>query len=131
MVDLRCGTADPQKTFSKTELAVGLRCGKAKAKTPRYSARLDLVFARDNNRCFLLFSVKEKSTRLATSSLPSKRPNGSEPPPVKTLLPPAQAPLLMTPTESTDAALSFNMLNHVFQATSAAVAQEEDPTGQW
>ena len=119
--------ARPSNIFSGHEVAVGLRCGKAN-KTPRYLARLDPVFARDNSGRSILFSIKEESTRLATSSPLSKRHNGKEPPRVKTLLPLARAPLQKTPTGSTDPAPSFNTLTHVFQATSVPVAQEEDPT---
>ena len=127
-VGLRCGTADPRTLFLTTRWRSILRCGKANTKTPRSFARLDPVFARDNNGRSVLFSIKEESTRLATSSLFSKRHNGREPPWVKTFLPLAQAPLQKTPTGSTDNASSSNTLTHVFQATSAPVAQEEDPT---
>ena len=47
---------------------------------------------------------------------------------VKTVLPLARPPLQKTPTGSTDPASPFNTPTHVFQATSAPVAQEEDPT---
>ena len=80
---------------------------------------LDPVFARDSGWCSVLFSIKEESTRLATSSPFSKRPNGKGPLRVKQILPPARAPLQKTPTESTGPALSSNMLTHVLQATSA------------
>ena len=86
------------------------------------------MFARDNSGRSVLFSIKEEPTRLATPSPFSNSHNGKEPPRVKPLLPPARAPLQKTPTGSTDPALSFNTLTHVFQATSAPVAQEEDPT---
>ena len=126
-VGLRCGTVDPQIFFDH-EVAVDLRCGKANTKTPRSFARLDPVFACDNSGRSVLFSIKDESTRLATSSPFSKRHNGKEPPRVKTLLPLPRAPLQKPPTGSTDPASSFNTLTHVFQATSAPVAQEEDPT---
>ena len=90
-VGLRCGTVDPQTLFSDREVAVGLRCGKAKTKTPRSFARLDPVLARDNSGRFVRFSIKEESTRLATSSPFSKRHSGKGPPRVKTVLPPARA----------------------------------------
>ena len=109
-------------------LAVDLRCGKANTKTPRSFARLDPVFARDNSGRSVLFSIKEESTRLATSSPFSKRHNGKEPPRVKTLLPLPRAPLQNTPTGSTAPASSFNTLTHVFQAAFAPVAQKENPT---
>ena len=120
------GRSTLETLFYDHEVAVDLRCGKANPKTPRYFARLDPVFARDNSGRF--FSIKEDSTRLATSSPFSKRHNGREPPRVKTLLPLPRAPLQKTPTGSTDPASSFNTLIHVFQATSAPVAQEEDST---
>ena len=82
------------------------------------------MFARDNSGRYVFFSIKEESTRLATSSPFSKTRNGKEPPRVNALLPLARAPLCKTPTGSTDPALSFSTLNHVFQATSAPVAQE-------
>ena len=117
----------PSNTFSDHEVAVDLRCGKTKTKTPRS--------LRGSTRCLLaitagavLFSMKEESTRLATSSPFSKRHNGKESLRVRILLPLPRSPLQKTPTGSTDPASSFNTLTHVFQATSAPVAQEEDPT---
>ena len=86
------------------------------------------MLARDNSERSVLFSVKEESTRLATSSPFSKRHNGKEAPQVKTLMPLARAPLQKTSTGSTGPASSFNTLTNVFQATSAPVAQEEDLT---
>ena len=86
------------------------------------------MFARENSGRSVLFSIKDESTRLATSSPFSKRDNGKESPWVKILLPLPRAPLQKTPTGSTDLASSLNTLTHVFQATSAPVAQEEDPT---
>ena len=112
----------PSNTFSDHEVAVGLRCGKANIKTPRCFARLDPVFARDTSGRSVLFSIKEESTRLATSSPFSKRPHGKEPLRVKPLFPPARAPLLKTPTWSTEHASSCSTLTHVLQATSAPVA---------
>ena len=109
-------------------LAVDLKCGKANTKTSKSSARLDPVFARDNCGRSVLISIKEESTRLATSSPFSQRYNGKEPLRVKPLSPPARARLQKTPTWSTDSDSSFNTLTHVFQATSSPVAQEEDPT---
>ena len=85
------------------------------------------MFARDSSGRSVLFSIKEKSTRLATSFPFSERNNGKESPRVKALLPFARAPLQKTSTGSTDPASSFNTLTRVFQATSAPVAQEEDP----
>ena len=82
-VGLRCGTVDPRNTFSDHEVAVDLRCGKANTKTPRSFARLDPVFARDSSKRSVFFSIKEESTRLATSAPFSKRHNGKEPPRVK------------------------------------------------
>ena len=82
-VGLTCGTVDPRNSFSDHEVAVDLRCGKANTKTPRLFARLDPVFARDNSGRSVLFSIKEESTRLATSSPFSKGHNGREPPRVK------------------------------------------------
>ena len=125
---MRCGTVDPRNTFTDHEAAVDLRCGTANTKTPNFFARLDPVFARDNSGLSVLFFIKKESTRLATSSSFSKRHNGKEPPRVKTLLPLPRAPLQKTPTGSTHPASSFNTLTHVVQATSAPVAQEEDPT---
>ena len=86
-VCLRCGTVDPRNTLSDHEVAVDLRFGNANTRTPRSFARLDPVFARDNSGRSVLFSIKEESTRLATSSPFSKRHNGEEPPRVKILLP--------------------------------------------
>ena len=127
-VGLRCRTVDPHTLLLTTRWRSILRCGKANTQTPRSFARFDPVFARDNSGCSVLFSIKEESTRLATSSPFSKRHNGKEPLRVKTLLPPARAPLQKAPTGSTEPASSLNTLTHVFQATSAPVAQEEDPT---
>ena len=79
----------PSNTFCDHEVAVGLRCGKANTKTPRYFARLDPVFVRDSSERSILLSIKEELTRLATSSLFSKRPNGIEPSRVEFSLPPA------------------------------------------
>ena len=78
-VGLRCVTAEPQTLFPDHEVAVGLRYGKANTKTLRSFARLDPVFARDNSGSSVLSSIKEESTRLATLSPCSKRPNGKEP----------------------------------------------------
>ena len=122
------GPSTLETVFSDHEVAVDLRCGKANTKTPRHFARLDPVLARDNSGRSFLFSIKEESTRLANSSPFSKRHNGKEPPRVKPLLPLPRAPLQKTPTGSTDPASSFNTLTHVFQATSAPVAQKKDPT---
>ena len=83
----------PSNTFCAHEVAVGLRCENANSKTPRSFARLDPAFARDNSGRSVLFSIKEESTRLATSSPFSKRHNGKELLRVKPLLPPARAPL--------------------------------------
>ena len=68
----------PSNTFSDHEAAVSSRCGKANTKTPRKFARLDPVFARDRSGCSV-FSIKEESIRLATSSPFFKWPNGKEP----------------------------------------------------
>ena len=68
--------ADPQTLFADHEVAAGLRYGKANTKTPRYFARLDPVFARDRSGRPVFFSIKEESTRLATSSPFCKRSNG-------------------------------------------------------
>ena len=122
------GRSTLETHFSDHEVAVDLRCGKANTKTPRSFARLDPVFARDNSGRSVLFSMKEESIRLATSSPFSKRHNGKEPPRVKTLSPLPRAPLQKTPTGSTDPASSFNTPTHDFQATSAPVALQEDPT---
>ena len=118
----------PSNTFSDRKVAVDLGCGKANTETPRYFARLDPVFARDSSGHSVLFSIKKESTRLATSSPFSKRPNGKQLPRVKTLLPPARAPLQKTPTGSMDPASSSSTLTLVLQATSASVVQEENPT---
>ena len=92
-VVLRCETVDPRNTFSDHEMEVDLRCARANTKTPRSFARLDPVFARDNNGRSVIFSIKKESTRLATSSPFSKKHNGREPPLVKILLPcPSTAP---------------------------------------
>ena len=127
-VGLRCGTIDARTLFSDHEVAVHLRCGKANTRTPRYFSRLDPVFARDNSGRSVLFSIKDESTRIATSSPFFKRHNGKELPRVKTLLPLARASVQKASTGSTDPASSFNTLTHVFQASSAPVAQEKDPT---
>ena len=53
----------PSNTFSDHEVAVGLRCGEANTKTPRYFARLDPAFARDSSgRSVFFFFIKEEST---------------------------------------------------------------------
>ena len=78
-VGWRCGTADPQTHFVYHEVAVVLTFRKADTETPRTFARLDPVPARDSSERSVLFSVKEESTRLATSSPFSKIPNGKEP----------------------------------------------------
>ena len=118
----------PSNTFCAHEVAVGLRCENANSKTPRSFARLDPVFARDSSWCSVVFSIKEESTRLATSSPFSKRPNGKEPPRVNILLPLARAPLQKTPTGSTGPASSISTLTNVFQATSAQMVQDKTPT---
>ena len=82
------------------------------------------MFARDSRGRFTLSSIKEESTRLATSSSFYKMPNRKEAPRVKQSLPPARAPLQKTPTGSTGPASSFSTLTHVLQATSASVVQE-------
>ena len=79
-------------------------------------ARFDPVFARDDVGRSVFFSIKEESTRLATSSPFSKRHNGREPLRVKTLLPLFRAPLQKTSTGFSDPALSFNTIAHVFHA---------------
>ena len=48
-VGLRCGTANPQNTFSDHEVALGSWCGKTNIKPSRSFARLDPVFARDSS----------------------------------------------------------------------------------
>ena len=73
---------------------------------------------------FFLFSIKEESTRLATSTSFSKRPNAKEPSRVEILLQLVQALLLKTPTGSASPASSSSTLAHVHQATSAPVVQE-------
>ena len=83
----------PSTIFSDHEVAVDFRSGKANTKIPRSFARLDAVFARDSSGRSVFFSIKEESTRFATSSPFSKRPNGKEPPRVNQLWPPARAPL--------------------------------------
>ena len=78
-----------------------MRCGKANTRTPTYFTRLDLVFARDCSGRSVVVFMKEESTRLATSSLFSKTPNGKEPPRDKPLWPPTRTPLQTTSTGST------------------------------
>ena len=86
------------------------------------------MFARDNSgRSVLLLQRGGVDNNSYLVSLFEKH-NGKEPPQVKTILPLPRAPLQKTPTGSTDPASSFNTLTHVFQATAAPVAQEEDPT---
>ena len=112
------------------EEAVGLRWGKAHPNTftPRHFARLDPVFPRDCRGRSILFSIKEGSTSLATSSPSSKRTNGNEPPRARNILTPARAPLLKTPKGPAGPALSLGTLAHVHQAASAPEVHERYPT---
>ena len=82
----------------------------------------------DKIRRSILFPINEESTRLATSSPFSKRPNGKEPSRVGLLLPATRAPLLKTPTGSAGPASSSRTLPHVQQSASLPVEQEEEPT---
>ena len=91
-VSLRCGKTDPTTLFPDHEVAVDLRCGKASTKKLRYFSRLDPVFVRDSRGGSIIFSIKEESTRSATSSPVCKSPNGKRPSRVEMLLPPAPAP---------------------------------------
>ena len=109
-------------------MAVGLRSGKAKTKTPRSFVRLDQVFPRDSSERSVPFPTKEESTRLATSSPFSKRPNRKEPFRVGLLLPPTRAPLRKKPAGFADPAPSSRMLTHVHQAASLPVEQVEEST---
>ena len=87
--------------FPHHEMAVGLRCGKTNTKKLRYFARPDPAIGRDSSGRSILFSIKEESTRLPTSSPFSKKPNGIEPSRGEVLLPSARASLLKTPTGCT------------------------------
>ena len=65
----------PRQTCSPALLSdqvvtAGLRCGKANTKTPRSLSRLDPVFPRDSTGHYILFPIKEESSRLATSFPP-------------------------------------------------------------
>ena len=112
--------------FSDHEVAVCLWFGKTNTKTQRSFARLYPVFARECSGRSVLFAEGE-STSLGASSPFSKMPNGKESPRVNTLLPPARAPLQMTPAGSMGPASFSSTLTQVLQATSAPVVQEEDP----
>ena len=105
-----------------------MRCRKAGTETPRSFARLDPVFPRNRGGGSTLFLIKEESSRLATSSPVSKRPNGKEPSRVGPMLSPTQAPLMKTPTGSTDPAPSSRTLTHAHDAASLPVEQVEEPT---
>ena len=113
---------------------VGLRCGKANTQTPRSLVRLDPVFTRESSGRYILFPVKEESSRLATSFPFSKRANVKEPPRVGPMSPPTRVPLMKTPTGSASPALSSRTLTHVHQAASLPAEQVEEPIlrgGQW
>ena len=127
-VGLRCGKAISKTPPPDHEVAVGLRCGKANTTTPSCLARLDPVFPRDSSGRFILFVIKEESSRLATSFPFSKRADGKEPPRVGPMLPPTRAPLMKTPTGSASPAPSSRTLTHVHQAASLPVEQVEEPT---
>ena len=77
-VGLRCGKNNSKTLLPDHVVAVGLRCEKANTKTPRSFAGLDPAFSRDSGWRSNLFPIKEESTRVATSSPFSKRPNGKE-----------------------------------------------------
>ena len=124
-VGLRCEKANSRTLLPGYEVAVGLRCGKVNTKTPRSFARLDSVFPHDSSGCSIFFPIKEESTRLATSSSFSKRPNGTKPSRVGHMLPPTRAPLMKTPTGSTGPAPSSCTLTHMHQAASLPVKQVE------
>ena len=101
---------------------------KHRDKTPRSLARLDPVFPRDSRGRSILFPIKEESSRLATSSPFSKRPNGKEPSRVGLLLPTTRAPLLKTSTGSASPPSCSRTLTHMQRAASVPVEQEEEPT---
>ena len=125
---MRCGKANSKILLPDHVVAVGLRCGKAKSKTPRHFARLDPVFPRDSSGCSIPFPIKEESTRLATSSPFSKMPNGQEPSGVGLLLLPTRAPLMKTPTRSAGPVSSSRTLTHMHQAASVPVEEDEKST---
>ena len=107
-------------------VAVGLRCGKANTKTPRYSARIDPVFAPDSSGrsvfyfpsrgfdqiCYLV-SLLPKAQRKRASSRKKHYCHLPEP---------------RAPEDDHRPASSFSTKTHMFQATSAPVVDEEDPT---
>ena len=66
------GRSTLETLFSDHEVTVDLRWGKANNKTPRSFAKLDPVFTHDNSGRSVLFSIKEESKRLDTSSPFSK-----------------------------------------------------------
>ena len=111
-VGLRCGKANSKALLPDHRMAVGLRCGKANTKTPRSLSTLDPLFSRDSSGRSILFPTKEESTRVATSSPFSKRPNGKELSRVDLLLPPTRAPFLKNPTGSAGRASSSRTLTH-------------------
>ena len=55
----------PSNTFSDQAVSVGLRCGKANARTPRYFARLDPVFARDSSERSVFFSINVRIDKIS------------------------------------------------------------------
>ena len=85
-VGLRFGTVDPQKLFPDHEVAVVLTCEKSNTQTPRSFARLNPVFARNSSERSKLFSIKDESTRIPTSSTFSTMPNEKEPSRVECLV---------------------------------------------
>ena len=87
----------------------------------------DPAFPRDSSGRSIIFPIKEESSRLATSSPFSKRPDGKEPSRVGFMLPPTRAPL-MTPAGSAGPAPSSRTLTYVHQAASLPVEQVEEPT---
>ena len=125
---MRCGRANSQTLLSGHGVVVGLRCGKASTKPPRYFETLDPVFPRDSSGRSILFPIKEVSETSATSSPFSKRSNGKKPSRVGRNLLPTRAQLMKTPTGSAGPDPSSSSLTHVHQVASIPVEQVEELT---
>ena len=120
-VGLRCGKANSKTLLPGHEVVVGLRRGKANTNTLKSLARLDPVSPRDSSGRSIFFTIKEDSSRLATSFPFSNKANGKEPSLVGHMLPTTRAPLMKTPTGSAGPGPSSRTLTHVHQAASPPV----------
>ena len=134
-VGLRCGTGDSLAHFPHHVVAVSFRCEKANTKPPRSFTRIDPMFARDSSgRSFYFLPYQEGVHKISYLVSLLKEARQKNPPRVKTLLPPARAPLQKTPTGSTGPASSSSTLSTRFRLRLPQWYRKKTRhcvTGQW